>query len=178
MLGDPLTIVHNLSPSSNTIHIVEYDGVEDDFGTIDTLAGACSTNQTELGDDLLQTAEELVTSLSPPELANIFMGDSDVLSTVDTEQKTVVQHNTSFLAGIATNGTNVLLTNGQDLPRLKRPLSEVDDIVLTPSAKRAMVPTAYISSFSTIHHVSPHMNNKWTTEKASTILFDQHNNNG
>ena len=64
----------------------------------------------------------------------------------------------------------------QQLPRLKRSLADVDDIVVASSAKRShAVPSAFIQTY-TIHNMSPH--NKWTTEKASTIIYNQHNNNG
>jgi len=68
-------------------------------------------------------------------------------------------------------------------PRLKRSLSDVNELIVTSSAKRSMVPTAFIVPYS--HH-SPNLSSKWvsdakttaTSTTTTTVLFDQHNNNG
>ena len=57
--------------------------------------------------------------------------------------------------------------------RLKRTLNDVEDLV-TSSAKRSHVPSAFMS----YNHHSPHLGSKWGSETPTTILFDQHNNNG
>jgi len=65
---------------------------------------------------------------------------------------------------------------GNVMPRLKRSLADVEDLVVS-SAKRTILPSTFLSSYSPLHHHSSHLSAKWGTE-TSTIIFDQHNNNG
>jgi len=70
-------------------------------------------------------------------------------------------------------------TPGNLFPRLKRSLAEVEDLgLVSSSAKRSILPTSFLTSYNPLHRHSPHLGNKWGAEKTSTIIFDQHNNNG
>jgi len=121
---------------------------------------------------------ETVPTISSPQVSTISM-THDVLDPVTLDQ---------ILHPISNTMTNTSATVVQqpmrrdNVPqRLKRSYVEVDDIMVTSSAKRAIVPTAaFITSFSPLHQLgSPQLGSKqmWGTETASMII-DQHNNNG
>ncbi|OXA45801.1 aryl hydrocarbon receptor nuclear translocator-like protein 2 isoform X2 [Folsomia candida] len=78
-----------------------------------------------------------------------------------------------------TTSMTTLMSPTGNLGRLKRSFAEVDDLVSqrTTSAKRPIVPAAFISTYTPIHH-SSHLGTKWGSETTTTIIFDQHNNNG
>jgi len=106
--------------------------------------------------------------------AYINVGDQSVDTTVQQTPTSAILSST-----IKHSDSQVAETPGNLLPRLKRSFAEVEDLVVTSSAKRPIVPSAFISSYShsPLHHPS-HLGSKWGTETTTTLLFDQHNNNG
>lgn len=124
------------------------------------------------------TMPEHVPSISSPQVSTISM-IQEVMGPVSLEQ---VVHNsiTTTMTNPSATGLQLQLPpRKENVPsRLKRPYVEVDDVVVTPSAKRSIVPTAYIASYTPIHH-SPQLSSKqlWGAE-TGTMIIDQHNNNG
>ncbi|CAG7727129.1 unnamed protein product [Allacma fusca] len=172
------TTAHHSPP---IVEIVELPS-DDHQSPIDLLSS--SPNSVHVNGDSTSSIHQLEQVMmpsisSPPALT------SDPNMGVDTNLDQIAQEVLSLSPPMLTStsrlGDNVIVcgTQGGDLlPRLKRSLAEVDDLVVTSSAKRSIVPAAFISTYSTLHHMSPHLNNKWRTEKTSTIIYDQHNNNG
>lgn len=73
------------------------------------------------------------------------------------------------LKGISVVPRRKLVGNG--------PGQEDEDIARRES-HRPIVPAAFISTYTPIHHSSHPLGTKWGSETTTTIIFDQHNNNG
>jgi hypothetical protein len=121
------------------------------------------------------TVAETVPSISSPQVSSISM-INDMLDPVTLEQ---VLHPSSTTMSTPSGAPILQQHTRRDIvpPRLKRSYVEVDDIVVTSSAKRAIVPTAFITSYSPLHH-APQLGSKQMWGEATSMIIDQHNNNG
>jgi hypothetical protein len=143
--------------------------------------GIKSMNQNSL--KLMGHTNNSMISSPPP-------SSSSDMSLIDLTDSYISDHNggspihhqpptsTILTSTIKSSDSQVIAENaGNLLPRLKRSFAEVEDLVVTSNAKRPLVPAAFITSYTPLHH-SSHLGSKWGTETTTTILFDQHNNNG
>lgn len=132
-------------------------------------------NELELNGDSTLHHMEGMTPISSPCPTTISPGLQQAFSnsTIDHIQQKYVHVSPPYVNDILCGRS----TPGDLLPRLKRTLNDVDDVVTTSAKRPTLVPSAFISSYNPIHH-SPHLNNKWGTETNTTIIYDQHNNNG
>jgi len=126
------------------------------------------------------TVAEAVPTISSPKVSTISMVH-DVMDGGNLDQ-VVLRHPIPTTTAMTNTSPSIVqhTTTRRDIipTRLKRSYVEVDGILDTSSAKRSIVPTAYITSYSPLHH-SPQLGSKqiWATETTSMII-DQHNNNG
>lgn len=143
-------------------------------------------NGDSLGDTQELTVADTVPTISSPQISTISMVH-DLMDGASLDQ-VAVRNPTTPTPMPAASPTSMVQHMARDMAsrrdiittRLnnKRPYMDVDDIVVTSSAKRSIVPTAFITSYSPLHQ-SPPLNSKqlWATE-TTTMIIDQHNNNG
>lgn len=80
------------------------------------------------------------------------------------------QHHTATTSATRRDGTT-------SLKRSYACSVDVDEMVVTSSAKRPIVQSNYMSSCSPLHH-PPHLNQKQMWASETSMIIDQHNNNG
>jgi len=180
--------VSSILPRSSIVEITELPLTDDPSNAMSLItspelltSGAVDLHHVN-GDSLSENQDlkvaETVPTISSPQVSTISM-IHDVMDPGSLDQVVQQLHPTN---NTMTNTSTTVVqhsTRRDNVPtRLKRSYMEVDDIVVTSSAKRSIVPTAFITSYSPLHH-SPQLGSKqiWGTETPSMII-DQHNNNG
>ncbi|CAL8115274.1 unnamed protein product [Orchesella dallaii] len=187
----------SILPRSSIVEIAELPSIEEPSNAMSLMTSPKQLTQggVELhhvnGDSLINnhvnmSVADAVPTISSPQVSPINMLH-DVMDGTSLDQIVHIPISNPLSAGalsllqpnvVAMSEPHVHQLARRDImpTRLKRSFSEIEEMMVTSSAKRAIVPTAaFITSYGPLHH-SPHLGSKWGTETA-TMIFDQHNNN-
>lgn len=176
--------ISSILPRSNVVEIAELPSAEEPSNAMSLItspellqSGAVELHHVN-GDALIETPDMAVAETVPTISSSQVSTISLIQDVLDAGLDSSVHNPTSTTITTISPSLIQRSTRRDIIPtRKKRSYVEVDDIVVTSSAKRSIVPTAYITSYSPLH--SPQLGSKqiWGTETA-TMIIDQHNNNG
>ncbi|ODN03927.1 Aryl hydrocarbon receptor nuclear translocator-like protein 1 [Orchesella cincta] len=186
----------SILPRSSVVEIAELPSIEEPSNAMSLITSPKLLNPGVVehhhvnGDSLVDSQDmsvaDAVPTISSPQVSTISM-IHDMLDGATVDQIIHIPVSTTLSNGptsllpanvVAISEPPVQQSTRRDImpTRLKRSFSEIEELMVTTSAKRAIVPTAFITSYGPLHH-SPQLGSKWGTETA-TMIFDQHNNNG